>query len=390
MENVKNKNNRNVKTLKLVVCMSLIVALAISALSFSVRATYENTHGNTGNQASDIVGIATTQVGYGEGGDGYTKYGDWYGLPYSDWCAMFVSWCANQAGVSTDVFPSFALCSAGADWFISQGRFQYAGSYTPQAGDLIFYSSYGDIYHVGLVTGSDGYNVYSIEGNYCEAVYNVSYPLSYGDILGYATPNYELEGQKQTVETMVQTAEETQDDVSTEDEEELIDTEEVYVDSEEEYTETAAVSDETDSDEEYTEVTDEDSESDEDNYTDDDNSTEADSETDEEISTEEDTDTTEVTVDTEITEDTDTEDTDTAVAEDTEDDTTDEDKPSVISGDVNGDGVVDSTDALLIQRYLAQKLTDTEEFNFLGADADADGEITVHDALYVLEMSVSA
>ena len=64
---------KNSKTLKLVVCMSLIVALAISALSLSVRATYENTHNNTGNQASDIVGIAATQVGYGEGGDGWYR-----------------------------------------------------------------------------------------------------------------------------------------------------------------------------------------------------------------------------------------------------------------------------------------------------------------------------
>ena len=124
----------NKKALKLVVCMSLIAALAFTAVGITVAAMYENTHNNTGDQASDIVSIAETQVGYGEGCDGYTKYGDWYGLPYSDWCAMFVSWCANQAGVSTDVFPSFALCSAGADWFISQGRFQYAGSYTPQIG----------------------------------------------------------------------------------------------------------------------------------------------------------------------------------------------------------------------------------------------------------------
>ena len=182
----------NKKALKLVVCMSLIIALAISALSLSAGATYENTHYNTGDQSQDIVNIAKTQVGYYEGYDGYTKYGDWYGLPNSDWCAMFVSWCANQAGVDTNTFPSFALCSAGCDWFMSQGNFHYSGSYTPKAGDLIFYASYGNIYHVGLVTGSDGYNVYSIEGNYNEAVSNVCYSLSYGDILGYATPNYKI------------------------------------------------------------------------------------------------------------------------------------------------------------------------------------------------------
>ena len=328
---------KNSKTLKLVVCMSLIVALAISALSLSVRATYENTHNNTGNQASDIVGIASTQVGYGEGGDGYTKYGDWYGLPYSDWCAMFVSWCANQAGVSTDTFPSFALCSAGADWFMSQGRFHYAGDYQPQAGDLIFYSSWGDIYHVGLVTGSDDYNVYSIEGNYNEAVYNVSYPLSYGDILGYATPNYS----KAALTTTVAKPE-------PEPEEE----EPAYVEEEDEEDTTA--SEEAvrfdDEDEDDTEVVSE---------------VETVSEEPEETDSEE-------------------------VTEESETESKPERTVKALAGDVNGDDVVDSADALLIQRYLAGNLDEeAETFIFLNADADASGEIDVADALTVLEMSVA-
>ena len=326
---------KNSKTLKLVVCMSLIVALAISALSLSVRATYENTHNNTGNQASDIVGIASTQVGYGEGGDGYTKYGDWYGLPYSDWCAMFVSWCANQAGVSTDTFPSFALCSAGADWFMSQGRFHYAGDYQPQAGDLIFYSSWGNIYHVGLVTGSDDYNVYSIEGNYNEAVYNVSYPLSYGDILGYATPNYSKAALTTTV-------------AKPEPEEE----EPAYVEEEDEEDTTA--SEEAvrfdDEDEDDTEVVSE---------------VETASEEPEETDSEE-------------------------VTEESETESKPERTVKALAGDVNGDDVVDSADALLIQRYLAGNLDEeAETFIFLNADADASGEIDVADALTVLEMSVA-
>jgi len=330
------------KTLKLVVCMSLIVALAISALSLSVRATFENTHNNSGNQAIDIVGIAETQVGYGEGGDGYTKYGDWYGLPYSDWCAMFVSWCANQAGVSTDVFPSFALCSAGADWFINQGRFHYAGDYQPQAGDLIFYSSWGDIYHVGLVTGSDSSNVYSIEGNYNEAVYNVSYSLSYGDILGYATPAYSTAAAAPDPEPVVYDEEEDEEDIE----------------------EVSAVDGEDDEDEDEPVV---------DEETDEDDADEAD---------------------------------DTAASDDIDEEGDEEEDaaPSVpeknvqpaltatagaLLGDANGDGVIDSADALLIQRYLAGSLSDPN-FSFLNADADASGEIDIADALYVLELSIAA
>ncbi len=326
--------------------MSLIVALAISALGLSVRAIYENSHNNSGNQASDIVGVASTQVGYGEGGDGYTKYGDWYGLPYSDWCAMFVSWCANQAGVSTDVFPSFALCSAGADWFISQGRFHYAGSYAPQAGDLIFYSSYGNIYHVGLVTGSDDSNVYSIEGNYNEAVYNVSYPLSYGDILGYATPAYNstasVAADPEPVQELVQPAVQEEE----EDSEIIEDTEEVVIEEEptvEEETVSEAADDETDED-----VKAEPEEA----KTDDDKKSESESET--------------------------------------SSDKTESEDVKIVTGDVNGDGVTDSADALAIQRYLAQKLGDSENFNFLAADVDGSGEIDIADALTALEMSIAA
>ena len=343
---------KNSKTLKLVVCMSLIVALAISALGLSVRAIYENSHNNSGNQASDIVGVASTQVGYGEGGDGYTKYGDWYGLPYSDWCAMFVSWCANQAGVSTDVFPSFALCSAGADWFISQGRFHYAGSYAPQAGDLIFYSSYGNIYHVGLVTGSDDSNVYSIEGNYNEAVYNVSYPLSYGDILGYATPAYNstasVAADPEPVQELVQPA--VQEEEEEEDSEIIEDTEEVVIEEEpavEEETVSEAADDETDED-----VKAESEEA----KTDDDKKSESESESESETSS----------------------------------DKTESEDIKIVTGDVNGDGVTDSADALAIQRYLAQKLGDSENFNFLAADVDGSGEIDIADALTALEMSIAA
>jgi len=337
--------------------MSLIVALAISALGLTVRAIYENSHYNTGNQASDIVGIAATQVGYGEDYSGYTKYGDWYGLPYSDWCAMFVSWCANQAGVGTDVFPSFALCSAGADWFISQGRFHYAGDYAPQAGDLIFYASYGNIYHVGLVTGSDDYNVYSIEGNYNEAVYNVSYPLSYGDILGYATPAYATSGT-----TVTTTPEPVVEDTEEEDSEDEI----VY--------------------DEDSELVDEETSNDEDENTDD-----ALTESVVEFDTE--------SVDVSETSDNNDEDEDKNDTEDKKDDTedkkdeTDDGKTDAafLAGDANGDGVVDSADALLIQRYLAGSLDgDLAIFNYINADADGNGEIDIEDALYVLEMSVAA
>ena len=353
---------KNKKALRLVVCMSLIAALAFTALGISVAATYENTHNNSGDQASDIVGIAQTQLGYSEGYDGYTKYGDWYGLPNSDWCAMFVSWCADQAGVDTSTFPKFALCSAGADWFISQGRFQYSGSYAPKAGDLIFYESYGDIYHVGLVTGSDDSNVYSIEGNYCEAVYNVSYPLSYGDILGYATPDYTYAdgataAYEQTVVSTVEDQDEDEDEnedenTESEYEEDSASDEELYSDAEE----AADTANET----EYYEDTD--SEEDEtavDTMTEEDSDEEAFFEEDTQIENDEDSDSEEAN--------------EAEKAEET-----------FLRGDVNKDGKVTATDALYIQRYLVG--ANVDGFSFINADYNRDGEVNLYDALAILEL----
>lgn len=345
---------RNKKVLKLVVCISLIAALAISAICLTAGAVYENTHYNTGDQAQDMVGIAQTQVGYSEGDGGYTKYGDWYGMPNADWCAMFVSWCANQAGVDTGTFQPFALCSAGADWFIANGNFHYSGSYTPQAGDLIFYSSYGNIYHVGLVTGSDGYNVYSIEGNYNEMVSNVSYSLSYGDILGYATPNYSTSNGGDTVVSDV----DTDSDVYT-DSYDYTDSD-IYTDSDE-YTDSDIYTDSdvyTDSDED----TDSDIYTDSDVYTDSDEDTDSDIYTDSDVYTDSDTETDEST-------------------------DTDTDDIQHMIGDVNGDGRVSVVDALIVRRYLCG-LTDLTDTQKLLADIDGSGDFNMTDVILIMDKAL--
>ena len=406
---------KNRKPLKLVVCMSLIVALAISALGISVWASFENTHNNSGNQASDIVGVAQTQVGYSEGYNSYTKYGDWYGLPNSDWCAMFVSWCANQAGVDNSVFPSFALCSAGCDWFIKQGRFHYSGGYTPQAGDLIFYASYGSIYHVGLVTGSDGSNVYSIEGNYSDRVSNVSYSLGYSDILGYASPAYgtaddntpvvtsdvDEDSDEEIFEDSDITEINTDSYIDTTDSEEDSDSDVIDIVTESDIEAETDVSVDTDSDI----VTDTDSiiesdvESDKDTDTTTDTAVDTDTETD--IETDVDTDTasdSDIVIDTETETDTDTSievtsdnDTDTSLSTDTDTaidtDSDDTDTNELKMGDVNGDGSIDSLDALLVQRYLifGDKF---DKINLERADVNGSGKVDIGDAFIILKMSV--
>lgn len=63
--------------------------------------------------AARLVKIAAEEIGYQEVYDNDTKYGEWYNLNYQPWCAMFVSWCANQAGISTDIIPKYCRCTDG-------------------------------------------------------------------------------------------------------------------------------------------------------------------------------------------------------------------------------------------------------------------------------------
>lgn len=195
-------NCKSKKIVSIALCLTMLLS-ALTATAFTANAAYENTYKNTGNGATDIVGVAKTQIGYIEenSNTNWTKYGSWYGF-HDEWCAMFVSWCANQAGVSTSVIPKFAGCTTGMGQFKNMGVFKYSptygGSYTPKAGDLIFFGySSTSSYHVGIVEYTSGGKVYTVEGNtygyesnYQDAVLRCSYSLSSSKIIGYATPKY--------------------------------------------------------------------------------------------------------------------------------------------------------------------------------------------------------
>lgn len=115
--------------------------------------------------ADQLLAVAAGEIGYTEQprGSNRTKFGAWYGLDGQPWCAMFISWCADKAGVAT-IVPKFAYTPAGAEWFQTRGSW----SSLPQRGDLAFYDlgGLGRISHVGLVESipaAGGW--YSIEGN---------------------------------------------------------------------------------------------------------------------------------------------------------------------------------------------------------------------------------
>ena len=140
----------------------------------------------TGSQA--IVQVALTQEG--NGGD---TYWSWYGFAQrEEWCACFVSWCADQCGyIEAGVIPKFSLCSAGMEWFESRGQFM-DGSYVPASGDLVFFDwgNDGSVDHVGIVESVVDGTVYTVEGNSGDKVARRSYPIGYGQIVGYGVPTY--------------------------------------------------------------------------------------------------------------------------------------------------------------------------------------------------------
>lgn len=127
----------------------------------AASAAFENTHVNTGNQIEDLIAVAMTQVGYREGENNDTKYGDWMGYPNQAWCAMFISWCAEQA----EIPPSVMNHSAWAHPRSVRGfdvPYYHGTEYTPKRGDLFFKE---DFSHVGIVYGIEGAYALTIEAN---------------------------------------------------------------------------------------------------------------------------------------------------------------------------------------------------------------------------------
>ena len=212
------------------VCILLLILPALLAgqtlaLSYSGSASYASGKYYTalqgvtltGDARTDIVAVANSQIGYQEGSDStqlsgevkgannYTEYGRWYGLQ-DMWCAMFVSWCANTAGVPSSVVPYHSFTVSGLNTFQSWGRAYTraavaAGTYTPQKGDIIYFKSSRNsnpTNHVGIVTSYSGTTVYTVEGNTSSATISTnggavcakSYSITNTYIVYICSPDY--------------------------------------------------------------------------------------------------------------------------------------------------------------------------------------------------------
>ena len=169
----------------------------------------------SGNWARDLVLVAATQQGRGESpnnfeavlndaGDawvrhGYTRYGAWYGYPYAEWDAMFVSFCLRYAGIPVENVPNNPTAAFMAESFSMGGLF--AGrDYIPAAGDLIFFDTVDDeitnIDHMGIVYHVDAEDgtINTVEGDRADIVATFGYYLNDEQIVGYGilpqNPNY--------------------------------------------------------------------------------------------------------------------------------------------------------------------------------------------------------
>ena len=125
--------------------------------------------------------------------EGGQPYWSWYGFDGRvEWCACFVSWCADQCGyIESGIIPKFSGCVDGSNWFKGNGQWQDR-NYEPQAGDIIFFDWEGDgeTDHVGIVEKCENGVVYTVEGNSGDACRQNQYTVGSSSIYGYGCPAY--------------------------------------------------------------------------------------------------------------------------------------------------------------------------------------------------------
>lgn len=207
--------------------------LALCALTLLLLAPIRAL-GDTAQAVEDVIYTCIQELGYTATAGGYSKYGEWAGGAYKEWCSEYISWAADQTQQRTGeeivdtIYPYHDTCEAGVDWYTQQGRYVTAtgelsgwgeqfywadGSsvadtpYVPRRGDLIYieWYKYNRIDHVGIVeyvthSDADGYVVHTIEGNNKilgpepTTVARYSYALSDATIRGYGVVDGSIVG----------------------------------------------------------------------------------------------------------------------------------------------------------------------------------------------------
>ena len=160
------------------------------------RSMWSSTLYGIGVGDGEIVVVALSQLG----NVGGQPYWSWYGFNSRvEWCACFVSWCANECGyLDAGVIPKTAGCITGSNWFKDRGLWQ-DNSYEPRPGDIIYFDwdnkgssgpQDGLADHVGIVEKVENGLVYTVEGNSGDSCRENRYAIGHYEIYGYGTPAY--------------------------------------------------------------------------------------------------------------------------------------------------------------------------------------------------------
>lgn len=156
------------------------------------------------SQADAIVSIALAEEGYTEGANNNNKYGAALGQNYVAWCALFISWCARQAGIPTSIIKTTAWAGdMGSSKRTGNfgGQYYPKGSITPQKGDIVYYdwNKNGSSDHVEIVVSvnessktftSIGGNTKGDSGSTEGVRRHSNYSFTSNYIVGFERPNY--------------------------------------------------------------------------------------------------------------------------------------------------------------------------------------------------------
>lgn len=194
----------NNNSIMLLVAAIICITVMLTSLTVTMQAAVDASGGqgdNNGTVCTQIVEAAQNELNDADKTVGGYRYKNWYGMD-ANWCAMFVSYCADKCGfIEKGIMPKTASVAATKQWYINNNLYHDAASgYVPKAGDIIIFGN--GMSHTGIVTGynPETKKLTTIEGNSGRSsttpyhkgshVKEHTYSITYSKIAGYGTPQY--------------------------------------------------------------------------------------------------------------------------------------------------------------------------------------------------------
>ena len=194
----------NNNSIMLLVAAIICITVMLTSLTVIMQAAVDASGGqgdNNGTVCTQIVEAAQNELNDADKTVGGYRYKNWYGMD-ANWCAMFVSYCADKCGfIEKGIMPKTASVAASKQWYINNNLYHDAASgYVPKAGDIIIFGN--GMSHTGIVTGynPETKKLTTIEGNSGRSsttpyhkgshVKEHTYSITYSKIAGYGTPQY--------------------------------------------------------------------------------------------------------------------------------------------------------------------------------------------------------